>query len=147
MWLLSVATVCAILPTQCLTRSIINSNSYVDIVASKDVRYRHVQLDYEDTDFNFNNFIASWVALVEDVGSNVTDRVLTPFGIFNFQASNDGLMECEIELPSILRQSTVFVSLSYKVATSQSSVERTLQFSQRLLLLLEQSLIFMMMTF
>ena len=73
-------------------------------------RFFHFHGSYQHTSFNFHGFNRAWAALAEDVSANITHRTLTPLTAFDFPATVNGLLDCEIQLPTYLKREEVFVS-------------------------------------
>ena len=56
------------------------------------------------------DFLAGWVALADNPGANINDRIQVPYFAVGVEASANGLLDCGFELPECLRRSDVYVS-------------------------------------
>jgi len=50
------------------------------------------------------DFIAAWAALEKDPEANINDRIQIPYFVIGVKASENGLLNCSVELPDWLQQ-------------------------------------------
>jgi len=56
------------------------------------------------------DFIAAWAALEKDPGANINDRIQIPYFVIGVKASENGLLNCGVELPDCLQRLDVYIS-------------------------------------
>jgi len=66
-------------------------------------------LDEKDKGYQ-TDFIAAWAALEKDPGANINDRIQIPYFVIGVKASENGLLNCGVELPDCLQRLDVYIS-------------------------------------
>ena len=79
-----------------------------DLQANGDVQYRNSMTGKNSG--NFYDFIPSWCALQDNPGTDINNRLHTPFTAWGVKATDNGLLNCGFEIPESLQRPTVFLS-------------------------------------
>jgi len=79
-----------------------------DLYADKEVQYRSCLTGRNEG--NIVDFSAGWNALADNPGADINYRIQAPYLAVGVKASENGLLDCGIELPDVLLQSDVYVS-------------------------------------
>jgi len=98
------------LPTLDVTFSTLPTPAHLvrDLFADDDVQYRSCLTGRNEG--NIVDFFAGWNALADNPSADINYRIQAPYIAVGVKASKNGLLDCEIEMPDVLRRSDVYVS-------------------------------------
>ena len=79
-----------------------------DLFADDDLQYKSC-LNEKDEGYQ-TDFLAAWAALENDPGADINDRIQIPYFVIGVKASENGLLDCGVELPDCLQRLDVYIS-------------------------------------